>query len=341
MRKQVSTMLLVFLFVCFAAVPVFAAEVDVTAKYISNKSEDYTTDVSDDIVFITLPDGTEISVDNIPSGVVSLVTYPISATEKEAWTWITSCFDGIENPIHAFAIYFLDANRNSVDANGAVVTVDCPHCSGKPLVYSLTINGEVEPLTSNARSIFVTFTTNGSRYYILTEKIIESDRDAENDTSDDKDFADNDVNNSDDKPTTDERVPESDNEDSNNVEIKDNGDNDSDGQSKSDVEISDTNLNTGDTVTITPKPDEDKMVDEVIVTDEKGDEMEAEDNGDGSYSYEQPDGDVTVDVTFEDKNTNATQSDKKSYLCLWVSMMIVAVAGSFLFVWKKRKSKQN
>lgn len=343
MRKQVSTMLLVFLLVCFAAIPVFAAEVDVTAKYISDQREDYITDVSDDIVFITLPDGTEVSVDNIPGGVVSLVTYPIPASEKEAWTWITSCFNGIGNPIYAFGIYFLDANGNDVDANGVVVTVDCPHCSSKPMVYSLTTNGDIKPLTQNTRSISVAFTTNGSLYYVLVEKFTESDENTDGDTADDNNSADSDSDSSNEKPTTDDSVPDRDNENSNNVEVKDNGNNNSDKPSESDVEISDTNPDTGDTVTITPKPDEGKVVDEVIVTDENGNEVEVEDNGDGSYSYEQPDGDVTVDVTFKDGDTDVPQSDKDSYLWLWVGITIIAAAtaGGFLFILKKRKSKQN
>lgn len=325
MRKQVSTMLLVFLLVCFAAIPVFAAEVDVTAKYISDQREDYITDVSDDIVFITLPDGTEVSVDNIPGGVVSLVTYPIPASEKEAWTWITSCFNGIGNPIYAFGIYFLDANGNDVDANGVVVTVDCPHCSSKPMVYSLTTNGDIKPLTQNTRSISVAFTTNGSLYYVLVEKFTESDENTDGDTADDNNFTDSDS--------------DSDNESSSNVEIKDNGNDNSDKPSDSDVEISDINPNTGDTVTITPKSDEGKVVDKVIVTDEDGNEVEVEDNADGSYSYEQPDG----DVTFKDEDTDVTQNDKDSYLWLWMGITIIATAtaGGFLFILKKRKSNQN
>lgn len=325
MRKQVSTMLLVFLLVCFAAIPVFAAEVDVTAKYISDQREDYITDVSDDIVFITLPDGTEVSVDNIPGGVVSLVTYPIPASEKEAWTWITSCFNGIGNPIYAFGIYFLDANGNDVDANGVVVTVDCPHCSSKPMVYSLTTNGDIKPLTQNTRSISVAFTTNGSLYYVLVEKFTESDENTDGDTADDNNSADSDS--------------DSDNESSSNAEVKDNGNDNSDKPSDSDVEISDTNPNTGDTVTITPKPDEGKVVDKVIVTDENGNEVEVEDNADGSYSYEQPDG----DVTFKDEDTDVTQNDKDSYLWLWMGITIIAAAtaGGFLFILKKRNPSKT
>ena len=57
----------------------------------------------------------------------------------------------------------------------------------------------------------------------------------------------------------------------------------------------------GDTVTITPKPEDGYVVDEVTVTDKDGKPVEVTDNGDGSYSFTQPSGKVTVTVTFTDK----------------------------------------
>ena len=68
-----------------------------------------------------------------------------------------------------------------------------------------------------------------------------------------------------------------------------------------DVEVSDENPEAGDTVTITPVPDDGKEVDKVVVKDENGNEVPVTDNGDGTYSYVQPDGDVTIDVTFKDE----------------------------------------
>ena len=56
----------------------------------------------------------------------------------------------------------------------------------------------------------------------------------------------------------------------------------------------------GDDVTITVTPDEGKEIDKVIVKDEAGNEIPVTKNEDGSYTYEQPAGDVTVDVTMKD-----------------------------------------
>ena len=54
----------------------------------------------------------------------------------------------------------------------------------------------------------------------------------------------------------------------------------------------------GDTVTITPKPDEGFEVDEILVKDEDGNPVEVTQNPDGTYTFTQPDGKVTVTVTF-------------------------------------------
>ena len=47
-----------------------------------------------------------------------------------------------------------------------------------------------------------------------------------------------------------------------------------------------------------PKPDEGFEVDEILVKDEDGNEIEVTQNPDGTYTFTQPDGKVTVTVTF-------------------------------------------
>ena len=54
----------------------------------------------------------------------------------------------------------------------------------------------------------------------------------------------------------------------------------------------------GDVVTITPKPDEGFEVDEIRITDEDGNPVEVTQNPDGTYTFTQPDGIVTITVTF-------------------------------------------
>jgi len=54
----------------------------------------------------------------------------------------------------------------------------------------------------------------------------------------------------------------------------------------------------GEKVTITVTPEPGKEVGEVIVKDENGNELPVTKNEDGTYTYEQPAGDVTIEVTF-------------------------------------------
>ena len=54
----------------------------------------------------------------------------------------------------------------------------------------------------------------------------------------------------------------------------------------------------GDAVTISPKPDESFEVDEILVKDEDGNPVEVTQNPDGTYTFTQPDGKVTITVTF-------------------------------------------
>lgn len=56
----------------------------------------------------------------------------------------------------------------------------------------------------------------------------------------------------------------------------------------------------GDKVTITPEPEKDYEVGEVIVTDKDGDQVKVTDNGDGAWSFIQPNGKVTIEVTFRE-----------------------------------------
>jgi len=66
-----------------------------------------------------------------------------------------------------------------------------------------------------------------------------------------------------------------------------------------DVIISNSYPAQGQTVTITPKPDEGMMVDTVTVTDNKGNEIEVTKHSNGTYSFKQPSGSVTIKVTFK------------------------------------------
>lgn len=197
-----------------------------------------------------LPDGTDVMVEGIPENVCKLVIFPIPETEKEAWNWIKDCLKDTAVPVHTFDIHFENQDGKRINADGAVITISCPHCDGISAVCSLDTDGTVQILTAFApNNANAGFTTNGCPYYVMAEEL----------------------------PTHD-------------VEIKD--------TTCGDVVINNPNPEIGDKMTITTNPDDGKVVDKVVVKDENGNEIPVKDNGDGTYTYEQPDSNVTIEVTF-------------------------------------------
>lgn len=112
-----------------------------------------------------------------------------------------------------------------------------------------------------------------------------------------------------------------------------------------DVEISNENPEVGDTVTITPVPDDGKEVDKVVVKDEDGNEIPVTDNGDGTYSYVQPDGDVTITVTFKnepsDDKPGIPATGDNCNIVLWTSILILSALILLCLIWEKRKKNEN
>lgn len=64
------------------------------------------------------------------------------------------------------------------------------------------------------------------------------------------------------------------------------------------IKVSDSKAEKGDTVTITVTPNAGYELDELVVYDEDGDEINLEDEGDGKYTFEMPKGDVEIEVSF-------------------------------------------
>lgn len=80
------------------------------------------------------------------------------------------------------------------------------------------------------------------------------------------------------------------------------------------VTVSPSNPQEGDTVTITPKPNQGYDVDDVVVTDEDGNKLEVTENADGSFTFVQPEGEVTITVTFKENKDEPTDPADPSEL---------------------------
>lgn len=114
------------------------------------------------------------------------------------------------------------------------------------------------------------------------------------------------------------------------------------------VTVTPENPQAGDEVTITTTPEDGKTVDKVIVTDTNGKEITVTDNKDGTYTFVQPDGAVTVKVTFKaEKSKPATdkqspQTGDDSNITLWIAVLLMAGAGlTGTTIYSRRKKKYS
>lgn len=115
----------------------------------------------------TLPDGTEIAVSGVPNGAVTLVVNKIDHSETEPYAWFKQVLGNKGSVMQAYEIYFLDADRNRIAAEGAGITVSIPGNMEEPKVYSVTPAGSYGALGATIAGGKISFTTDGSHYYVL------------------------------------------------------------------------------------------------------------------------------------------------------------------------------
>ena len=165
MRKLISLSLAAVLLLS-CTVTAFAGEDDPVEIGVYAKTEcsiegEYTAPIENGSASVTTPDGT-VSVTNTATDAVTLVVIPM---EGEALTWIAGCVE--DNAVAAYDVHFRDAQGNRINANGAKVSIAV---SGTKLsVSSVTTSGTDTPLTAETANGKVSFTTDGSHYYVLTE----------------------------------------------------------------------------------------------------------------------------------------------------------------------------
>lgn len=78
------------------------------ATYIAGKTEYLTSPVQNGKAEIQLPDGRRIVVSGITDSSLTLVVYPITSQDTEAWEWFVACLEGKGKNISPFEIYFTD-----------------------------------------------------------------------------------------------------------------------------------------------------------------------------------------------------------------------------------------
>ena len=143
-------------------------DIGVYVKYVDNTVWNTVPTDEDGEGSATLPDGTEIEISNADKTKGQLVIDPI--TDKEALDWINSVTDGKVKAPQAFHIYYLDNNGNLINADGVSVSMKPGNTLQNPVVYSLKSDGSMELPSADVKNGTITFTTDGSPYYVLGEK---------------------------------------------------------------------------------------------------------------------------------------------------------------------------
>lgn len=177
--KKVITAMSAAVLVLSCGMTAFAAEanlntdteqkdIGVYVKYVDNTVWNTVPTDEDGEGSATLPDGTEVGISNADKTKGRLVIDPI--TDKEALDWINSVTDGKVKTPQAFHIYYLDNNGNLINANGISVSMKPGNTLQNPVVYSLKSDGSMELLSADVKNGMITFTTDGSPYYVLGEK---------------------------------------------------------------------------------------------------------------------------------------------------------------------------
>lgn len=177
--KKVITAMSAAVLVLSCGITAFAAEanlntdteqkdIGVYVKYVDNTVWNTVPTDEDGEGSATLPNGTEIEISDADKTKGQLVIDPI--TDKEALDWINSVTDGKVKAPQAYHIYYLENNGNMTNADGISVSMKPENTLQNPVVYSLKSDGSMELLSADVKNGMITFTTDGSPYYVLGEK---------------------------------------------------------------------------------------------------------------------------------------------------------------------------
>ena len=138
------------------------------AIYIAGETEYLTSPVKKGKAEIQLPDGRRIVVSGVTDNSLTLVVYPITSQDTEAWEWFAACLEGKGKNISPFEIYFTDKKGNRIAVDG--VTISLSDALKNSSAFSLNSKGTLKTLSVQSRNGQMIFQADGSYYYILAEK---------------------------------------------------------------------------------------------------------------------------------------------------------------------------
>lgn len=112
-----------------------------------------------------------------------------------------------------------------------------------------------------------------------------------------------------------------------------------------DVEVTPKAPQEGDKVTIKPTPEDGYEAGNVVVRDEDGNEIPVTKNEDGTYTFTQPEGKVTITVDFAEKTetggSDSPQTGDNGNMLLWIMLLVASAAALTATAVYNRRKKYN
>ncbi|MDO4333942.1 MAG: hypothetical protein Q4C58_14840 [Eubacteriales bacterium] len=140
------------------------------ATYIAGETDYFTAPVKNGESELSLPDGTVIAAGSIPEDGLTLVVYPVTDRDKDAWKWFSACMEGKGRNIVPYEIYFLNKDGDRLLADGVTVSILLPESMETPAAFSLGRDGKVTELASEIVNGKIVFQADGRYYYVLAER---------------------------------------------------------------------------------------------------------------------------------------------------------------------------
>ena len=179
--KRLVTFLLAGMLVCYSGMVCYAGDTATGEKkeqttfgfyatYLAGETNYFTAPVQQGNTELELPDGTVITVSGMENDDWTLVVYPVTAQDADAWKWFSACFEGKGSKIAPYEIYFLDGNGERILAENVTIGISLPETLKAPTAFSLDKDGAATALPSAIRDGKIVFKADASYYYVLAEK---------------------------------------------------------------------------------------------------------------------------------------------------------------------------
>lgn len=152
-----------------------SVDIGVYAVYEKSETNIDSAPVDDGKAEITLPDGTDITVEGLEDGDSEVIVYSIPDTDEDAKEWIDGLTEDKVQDGTPYVITIEGEDGSQKNPDGVTITIDIPDGVEDPVVYSVDENGNVTELDGEVKDGTITFEADGSPYYVIGQKMSGAD----------------------------------------------------------------------------------------------------------------------------------------------------------------------